>query len=155
VAPARPVPVDPDEPFAVAAQRVLAVRAEELLEQVPRVRAGDDVEAVHDLRVAARRLRAVLEVFDVAFPRKPHQRLLRDVKEAADALSAARDLDVHLALLETFRDAAGPAERPGIESLIEELRHERIMAGDEVEPALDKLGDGRVARYLASLTAVS
>jgi CHAD domain-containing protein len=155
VAPARPVPVDPEEPFAVAAQRVLTVRAEELLEQVPKVRAGDDVEAVHDLRVAARRLRAVLEVFDVAFPRKPHRRLLRDVKEAADALSAARDLDVHLALLETFRDAAGPAERPGIEGLIEELRHERAMAADEVEPALDKLDDGRVAVYLAALTVAT
>jgi CHAD domain-containing protein len=151
MAPARPVPVDPDEPFSVAAQRVLEVRSEELLEQIPRVRAGDDVEAVHDLRVAARRLRAVLEVFDVAFPRKAHRRLLEDVKQAADALSAARDLDVHMALVQSFRDAAGPAERAGIESLLEELRHERAMAGDEVEPALDRLGDGRVARHLASL----
>jgi CHAD domain-containing protein len=153
VAPARPVPVDPNEPFAVAAERVLAVRAEELLDQVPNVRAGDDVEAVHDLRVAARRLRAVLEVFEVAFPRKPWRRLLVDVKEAADALSPARDLDVHLALLERFRDAAGPAERAGIESLIEELRQERAMADDEVQPALDKLADGRVAKHISAVAA--
>ncbi len=103
---------------------------------------------MHDLRVAARRLRAVLEVFEWPFPKKPHRRLLDDVKEAADALGAARDLDVQLALLETFRDAAGPAERPGIEGLIEELRPSGPWPPTEVEPALDELDDGRVAVYL-------
>ena len=139
---ARAVPVDPGEPFGVAARRVLPVRARELVEQIPGVRRGDDIEHLHDLRVAARRLRAVLEVFEGAFPRKRHRRVLEEIKHRTDRMGDARDLDVQLEFLDGFLQAAPPDDRPGIEWLIATLRAERATAYGRLAPDLDALEQG-------------
>jgi CHAD domain-containing protein len=142
MAKARAVPVDPEEPFGEAARRVLPVRASELVEQVPGVRRADDIEHLHDLRVAARRLRAVLEVFEGAFPEKRHARVLREVKQHTDRMGDARDLDVQLEFLESFLEAAAPPERPGVEWLVATLHAERATAYGRLTPDLDALEQG-------------
>ena len=139
MAKARPVPVEPDEPFGEAARRVLPVRARELVEQVPGVRLGEAEEPLHDLRVAARRLRAVLEVFGGAFPKKRHAALLDEVKRHTEQMGEARDLDVQIAFLQDFLDAAGPTDRPGIEWLVATLQAERATAYSRIGPDLDEL----------------
>jgi CHAD domain-containing protein len=151
MAKARHVKVDPDEPFGVAARRILPVRASELVAQVPGVRRADDIEHLHDLRVAARRLRAVLEVFEGAFPARRHRALLRDVKERTDHMGDARDLDVQLAFLDDFLEAAAPAERPGVEWLVATLRAERATAYGRLAPDLDALEGDRFAERVARL----
>jgi CHAD domain-containing protein len=132
---------------------VLEVRAAEFLEHVPAARTGHDIEHLHDLRVAGRRLRAVLEVFDAAFPPRLHRELLREVKRAADSLGAARDLDVQIALVERFHDAASDEERPGVAALLQRLRGEREAAYDAFGPALDRLEGGTFGGQVLELTA--
>jgi CHAD domain-containing protein len=139
MAKARPVEIKSDEPFADAARRVLAVRAAEVLEHVPAVRAGEDPEAVHDLRVAARRLRAVLEVFADAFPRKRHAALLDEVKRVGDAFGGARDLDVQIELCERFVSQAWDEERTGVAALTQRLHADREAELSSAFPALDRL----------------
>ena len=147
MAKARAVPLDPGEPFGEAARRVLPVRARELVEQVPGVRSGTDIEHLHDLRVAARRMRAVLEVFEGAFPKKQHRAVLGEVKQHTDRMGDARDLDVQIEFLTRFLDAAAPAERPGVEWLVATLQAERATAYGRIEPDLDELEDpGFLAR---------
>ena len=99
MAKAAPVDVSPDTPFAEAAARTVAVRARELWEHSEGVLDTADIERVHDMRVATRRLRAVLEIFAACFPEKRHRTVLREVKALADALGARRDPDVQLELL--------------------------------------------------------
>src|SRR3954447_22073469 len=99
MAKARDIPVEPDEPFTVAAARVVGVRAEELFEHQAGVLDTEDIERVHDMRVASRRLRAVLEIFAECFDPEEHRAVLSDVKRLADALGERRDPDVHLAAL--------------------------------------------------------
>jgi CHAD domain-containing protein len=72
------------------------------------------------MRVASRRLRAVLEVFAPCFPKQPYKAALRDVKALADALGERRDPDVHLEAMRAFG---------GVEPLVERLR-ERQAAGN-------------------------
>ena len=61
-----------DHPLAsrtrVAAARIVRVRAEELFDHAGGVLDTSDIERVHDMRVASRRLRAVLEIFAACFP---------------------------------------------------------------------------------------
>jgi CHAD domain-containing protein len=142
MAKARPVPVDPAERFGVAARRVLPVRASEFVEQVPGVRRADDIEHLHDLRVSARRLRAVLEVFEGAFPKKRHRSVLDEIKHRTERMGDARDLDVQLEFLEGFLEAAAPGERPGVEWLVATLRAERATAYGRLTPDLDALEHG-------------
>ena len=61
------------------------------------------------MRVASRRLRAVLEIYEPCFPRKALHDVLADVKALADALGERRDPDVHLA---AARGAAARRRRP-------------------------------------------
>src|SRR3954452_789776 len=83
-------------PFAEAAAATVAVRAEELFEHADGVLDTSDIERVHDMRVATRRLRAVLEIYAPCFPKDRFRPLLKEVKALADALGARRDPDVLL-----------------------------------------------------------
>ena len=74
--------------------RGVAVRAQELFDAAGDVLDTSDIERVHDMRVATRRLRAVLEIFAACFPAGELQGVLRDVKALADALGERRDPDV-------------------------------------------------------------
>ena len=68
-----------------------------------------DVERVHDMRVATRRLRAAMEVFEPCFPRKRFRKALKEVKALADALGERRDRDVEIEFLERFAERGRPA----------------------------------------------
>ena len=94
--------------MAPAAARSVKVRAKEVFEHSDGVLDLDDVERVHDMRVATRRLRAALEVFEPCFPRKRHRKALKKVKALADALGERRDADVEIEMLE---DLAGRSRR--------------------------------------------
>src|SRR3954468_20099541 len=131
MAKARDVSVTPDEPFAVAAARVVGVRAEELFEHAAGVLDTEDIERVHDMRVASRRLRAVLEIFAPCFPRDAFQDVLRDVKALADALGERRDPDVHLEALTKLEGRVPEDQRAGIH-LLAQLQRTKQEAGNDV-----------------------
>lgn len=132
---AREVPgFDCDEPFARAAARVVGVRAAEVFEQAPGVLDLGDVERVHDMRVATRRLRAALEVFEPCFPRKRRRRALKKVKALADSLGERRDRDVQIELLENLAAALSEADRAAVAALVAGLREEQVRANGELAP---------------------
>lgn len=130
--------IESDVPFGVAAARVLEVRAKELLEHSRGVLDVGDIERVHDMRVASRRLRAALEVFEPCFPRDLHRETLREVKKLADALGERRDRDVTISALEDFTAALSAPDRPGIESLVGRLREEQAGANDALAEYVDE-----------------
>jgi CHAD domain-containing protein len=135
VAKARPIPgLSDDLPFASAAARVVAVRAAELQEHSHDVLDVGDIERVHDMRVATRRLRAALEVFEACFPGKRFKVALKEVKTLADALGERRDRDVTIAELERVASGLAAADRPGVESLIAALRAEQAEANEALAP---------------------
>ena len=123
--------------YREAAARTVAVRAEELFEYAEGVLDTSDIERVHDMRVASRRLRAVLEIYEPCFPRRALRNVLGDVKALADALGERRDPDVHLSQLEEFAEAVKAPDRPGIEAFAERGLHGRLHAiadAAEAEP---------------------
>jgi len=124
--------LDPARPYSEAAQRIVAVRAAELAEHSGDVLDLSDIERVHDMRVATRRLRAALEAFEPCFPARLWRSTLKDVKRLADALGERRDRDVAIASLERFADAVPAADAIGIRSLVAELRREQATANEEL-----------------------
>ena len=131
MAKAAPVHIHAQMTFAEAAARTVAVRAGELWAHADGVLDTGDIERVHDMRVATRRLRAVLEIFAPCFERDEHKAALREVKALADALGARRDPDVQLAALDGVEERMGPHERPGLEVFAERIRTEQ-RAGNEI-----------------------
>lgn len=121
-----------DGSYAAAAAKVVAVRAQELVDHSAGVLDTGDIERVHDMRVATRRLRAALEVFEPCFPGKRLAEDLGEVKALADALGERRDRDVAIAALGALAARMAAPDKPGIESLIERLRVEQRRANEEL-----------------------
>jgi len=136
VAGARKVELDCEASFSQAAARVVKVRSKEVFKHSEGVLDLADVERVHDMRVATRRLRAALEVFEPCFPEKRHRKALKKVRALADALGERRDADVEIALLEGLLDEASKADRGALLDLIEELRVRQGEANEALAPCV-------------------
>jgi CHAD domain-containing protein len=110
-----------------------------MLSHTEGVREGSDIEAVHDMRVASRRLRAALSVFGRAFECKEFERFERDVKAVTQELGAARDLDVMIDTLEKMESTLAPSEQAGVDSFVQEKRALRAKMQREVVNALERM----------------
>jgi CHAD domain-containing protein len=127
-----------EAPFGAVAAQVVSVRANELLEHSERVLDVGDIERLHDMRVASRRLRASMEVFEPCFPRKRFRAALKEVKAIADALGERRDRDVSIIALETFGAALAAPDRRGVAAMIDRLREEQSLANERLVPFVDR-----------------
>jgi CHAD domain-containing protein len=151
VAKAADIDVDPFEPYALAAARIVRLRADELFAHEQGVLDTSDIERVHDMRVATRRLRAVLEIFEPCFPAGDFKTVLRDVKALADALGERRDPDVHIEAMEALETAVQAANRPGIEALIERQRARQARGNETLAAALEHVRECELHDRLLSL----
>ena len=143
--------LDCDEPFALAAAHVVEIRAAEVFAHSEGVLDTGDIERVHDMRVATRRLRAAMEVFEPCFPRKRFRRALKQVKALADALGERRDSDVEIELLRRCADEVGAADRGALAALVERLRAEQRQANEALAPFVAKKRLAELRRRLDGL----
>lgn len=142
-----------DLPFREAAALAVATRADEVWEHERRAMDTADIEGVHDMRVATRRLRAAMEIFAPCFPKKRHRSALREVKDLADLLGARRDPDVMIERLRTIETRLTREDRPGIESLCDELRAGQEEANRRLSEGLAKVREERLPERLRLLAA--
>jgi CHAD domain-containing protein len=129
--------------FSEAAHAAIHQQLAAVLDNLPGTRAGDDIEALHDMRVASRRLRAAMSVFADAFPPRQFTPLEKQVAQITDALGAVRDADVQIEYLQQQRDQAPESERVGLEALIDHRQKGRHAERVHLVKALDKLEKGR------------
>jgi CHAD domain-containing protein len=159
-----------DEHATVAdvVRRELATSVVRLLSHDAGVRLGEDPEAVHQARVATRRVRSALRTFrDVLDPEWGGS--LRDrLKQVADALGAVRDTEVLRDRLRSREPSLPEGDRKGLEELVtmlESIRdeaRERLLAAIREETyvaLLDELVEAarepRVLEDAAGAAAVS
>ena len=107
--------------------------------EIEGVKASEDIEYIHRMRVASRRLRAALPLFRRCFPQKQYARWMHEIAGITRALGVARDMDVQIAFLLRFRkkrsasvgvrNHAGPGTANPMELaiayLLKELRRKR------------------------------
>lgn len=137
---ALPIPgLRADTPYGLAAAATVRVRADELVAQAAGVLDTGRIERVHGMRVATRRLRAVLEIYAPCFPPAELKRTLREVKALADALGARRDPDVQLEGLDRFAATLPEADRPGIEGFMAVVREDQEAGNVTLAEALERL----------------
>jgi CHAD domain-containing protein len=88
-----------------------------------------DVESVHDMRVAVRRLRVALNNFAVCMAKDDRKRLRSSLENLADSLGGVRDMDVMIASLKDsapIRATQEPSQnKVAIAKLIGRLRARR------------------------------
>ena len=84
-----------------------------------------DVESIHDMRVAVRRLRVALSNFAVCLPKNDRKRLRLRMENLANALGNVRDLDVMIATIKPSLLARTDLEKSTCAPLIRRLRARR------------------------------
>ena len=142
--------IDADTEFREAGARAVEVRSGEFFSFQRGVLDTADIERVHAMRVASRRLRAVLEVFAPCFPRRAHAQALKEVKALADVLGERRDPDVAIEGLARIAAGLTAADRPGIRGLIAEFEEGQRTGNERLARALEEIQErGLRARLLA------
>ncbi len=144
-APAPPPPAPPEPPakpsnsdpksriqstdsMALAGRKLIAQHYEAMLSNEEGSRLGEDPEAVHDMRVATRRMRAAMRVFGPHLQSKRAREVASGLRDIAHALGEVRDLDVLIGNVETFRESLPQERQPGLHGMLEEWRVKRWKA---------------------------
>lgn len=115
----------------------------------PAFEAGDAVAAVHQMRVALRRLRAMLGLFQRAFPCPEFVSLREEARDIATLLGEARNLDVFMSLVREGPHAAFPDEA-GFEDILQDCEARREAAYGSVR---DLLAAPATTRFVLSAQA--
>ncbi len=98
-----------EEPATALLQRIIAAQSVKLHEQYEGVLKGEDPEAVHDARVAARRMRSALYFFEPWLSAKYDTELRQQLRTLGRMLGPVRDLDVSLIYIHEHAGQVAPA----------------------------------------------
>ena len=101
---------------------------------------GSDIEYIHRMRVASRRLRNGLQLFNDCLPKKKGSEWLKKVQKITSALGNARDLDIQIELLnQLYEDDLDAKYKPGYRRLLLRLKQQRERAQKRVIKAINQL----------------
>lgn len=143
----------PDTSYGLFGTEVLLKHLQALTQEIEGVRQAQDIECIHKMRVASRRLRSALALFQDSLPPKKFPVWQKQVRRITRALGAARDTDVQIDFLVQFlgnladvEAAPGvPAYHVGVERLVLRLRQRRAQLQADVMSALDRFESSRLA----------
>ncbi len=117
------------------------------------IRAGSDEEAVHEARVATRRLRSQLRTFAPALRRPNIQELGTELRWLGRRLGAVRDLDVLASRFENADERAWKLEEEARRLVGLRLATERQLAFAQLVLALSSRRCGSLSRQLDDLAS--
>ena len=148
-----------DAGYILFATEALLKRLQALTQEMDGVRQAQDIEYIHRMRVASRRLRSAITLFEECLPRKKLPDWQKQVRRITRALGAARDTDVQIDLLDqVLRHLQEPSADevdedvrrypPGIERLRLRLRQRREKLQTDVSGALDAWEASQVTEEL-------
>jgi CHAD domain-containing protein len=107
------------------------------------------VDAVHDLRVVSRRLRAFGVTFEDVLQSKRRKRLQHSLRRVAKAVSSLRDRDVQIALIaERAEHPSSELERAGADYLLELFEAQRERSASKAKKRLRRLDAEAVSRHV-------
>jgi len=145
-----PTVVDPADTIGHVALAILRRHFGVMLAKEPGTRLGDDIEDLHDMRVASRRLRAAISLFRDRLPAEA-ERLRTELAWIGQTIGAVRDLDVQLVQIDEWTAILPEADRDARGRLRAVLVEERARAREEMLQALDS---PRYARFVRRFGAM-
>ncbi|MEP7198186.1 MAG: CHAD domain-containing protein [Chloroflexota bacterium] len=101
-----------DEPITRAGRRIVRAQFDKLRACEDAVRDSAHVEALHDMRVASRRMRSLLRLLRPSYSPKELKGVLKPLRDLSRALGAVRDFDVLLENAGAYTDKL-PTKRQG------------------------------------------
>lgn len=123
-----------------------------LAKETEGVREALDIEFIHRMRVASRRIRSCLPLFKECFPPKKYKEWRKEIRNITRTLREARDADVQIAFLKTHIEGLEEESlRPGVERFLLRLRQRRERMQPRVIKAMDRLLESGVVDDMEKL----
>ena len=141
-----------DEPGAAAVRGALRKQHARMLAHDPGVRLGDDPEDVHQLRVATRRVRAVLRAARPFLTDGRGETVRTELAWLADLLGDVRDLDVLIERVRDERPRLDLPTQPGAAHMADLLVAQREAARGRL---LNAMRTKRYVRLLARIEEIA
>ena len=135
---AKPRPVtgiDPSRRVRPNARRILATRIDEVYQYDGLVANPANITDLHNLRIAFKRLRYLLEIFDAAFD-ADLEPFLEQVKAMQDLLGDIHDCDVQVPMLEAHLAWLERQEATSVERMLTSQR--RSAGAEDQDVALER-----------------
>jgi len=129
--------LEADDPMSEAGRKILRFHYRRMIYTEPGTRLGQDIEALHNMRVATRRMRAAFRVFGGYFQAKAIAPYRKGLKRTGRALGAVRDLDVFREKIEVYLDTLPESEQDSLDGLLAELEAQRAAARQRLLAYLD------------------
>jgi CHAD domain-containing protein len=117
--------IQPTDSMAEAGRKTLLYQFAEMLSHEEGTRLGDDIEQLHDMRVATRRMRAAFDVFSGYYQPKVIKQHLKGLRLTGRTLGRVRDLDVFIEKAQGYQAALPEGDRPGLSPLLDAWNNER------------------------------
>jgi len=126
-----------EDPMSEAGRKVLRLHFVRMLKHEEGTRQGQDIEDLHDMRVATRRMRSAFNVFVPYFDPKILTPFVKNTRRIGRVLGRVRDLDVFMEKAEQYLNETPMQERVSLEPLLESWRVQRERARVKMLQALD------------------
>lgn len=135
-----------DQSICVYGAGILLKHCQALAQEIEGVRSGsEDIEFIHRMRVATRRLRSAFPLFEMCLPPKKGPLWLAQIKKVTRSLGAARDTDVQLdALRQLYANLSDKQYRPGLTRLMLRLSQKRRRLQAPLTHAMQAFQDSLV-----------
>jgi CHAD domain-containing protein len=147
-----PVGVSPDSTLGDLAYRVLRSQASVMLAHVSGTRLGEEIESLHQMRVATRRMRAGMDMFAAVLPVRAG-RLRAELGWLAALLGEVRDLDIQLGRFDDWTEEMPGDHREALDELADLLAGHRVQARRALLEALDSRRYERLVSGLVAMLA--
>jgi CHAD domain-containing protein len=123
--------------MAAAADKILLFHLERMIESEEGTRLGQDIEELHDMRVATRRMRAALRLLDPFLDAESMRPFLKALRRTGRTLGAVRDLDVFREKSEHYLQGLPDGHLADLEPLFSAWEEEHTLRRTEMLAYLD------------------
>ncbi len=129
--------IEPGDPMSEAGRKTFRFHFRRMLYNEPGTRLGEDIEALHDMRVATRRMRAAFRVFGEHYEPKEVAPYLKGLKRTGRALGPVRDLDVFRAKVLAYLSTLPEPQQGSLDGFLTVLEAQREAARGRMITYLD------------------
>jgi CHAD domain-containing protein len=119
--------LNPDQPLNICLRKILRTRFSEMVSYEEGTIIGEDIEELHSMRVASRRVQAVMKVFRESFPQKKFKHEYSRIRMLIRALGEVRDHDVFIEKLEKYKKNLDSKDVKSLELMIAQQKTIRIQ----------------------------
>ncbi len=144
--------MEKDDGFRLYASECLLKRLQAMMAELEGVKASEDIEYIHRMRVASRRMRSALKVFGCILTKKQRRVWGANFRAITQSLGEARDTDVQIAVIEELASAITDTNANiGIDRITLRLRQKRRKLQADVLNAIRQFEESNLANEVSDV----